>query len=117
MQTPKFDDVKDEKPVPLDPEQISKYRSHVARCLFLSKDGAEKTFAVDELCQRTSDPSQHSFIKLKEHLLKANTRKQKIIAQSSAEAELCAAALGTSEAKGVQSMKRDWVCSEASIDR
>ena len=36
------------------------------------------------------------------HLLKAYTRKQKIIARSSAEAELYAAALGASEAKGVQ---------------
>ena len=35
VQTPIIDDVKDENPVWLDPEQISKYRSHVARCLFL----------------------------------------------------------------------------------
>ena len=35
------DDVKDENPVWLDPEQISKYRSHVARCLFLSQDRAD----------------------------------------------------------------------------
>ena len=34
------DDVNDENPVWLDPEQISKYRSHVARCLFLSQDKA-----------------------------------------------------------------------------
>ena len=33
--------------------------------------------------------------------------KQKVIAKSIAEAELCAAALGASEAKGVQSMMRD----------
>ena len=38
---------------------------------------------------------------------KAYTRKQKIIARSSAEAELYAAALGASEAKGVQSMMCD----------
>ena len=36
--------------------------------------------------------------------MKAYTRKQKVIAKSSTEAELYAAALGASEAKGVQSM-------------
>ena len=41
------------------------------------------------------------------HTLKAYTRKQKVIAKSSAEEELYAAALGASEAKGVQSMMRD----------
>ena len=40
-------------------------------------------------------------------LLKAYTRKQKIIARCSAEAELYAAALGASEAKGVESMLSD----------
>ena len=35
------------------------------------------------------------------------TRKQKIIASSSSEAEMYAAALGASEAKGVESMMRD----------
>ena len=65
VQTPIIDDVKDENPVWLDPEQISKYRSHVARCLFLSQDRADITFAVNELCQRMSDLSQHSFSKLK----------------------------------------------------
>ena len=37
VQTPYFDDVKDENPVWLDSEQISKYRCHVARCLFSVK--------------------------------------------------------------------------------
>ena len=37
----------------------------------------------------------------------AYTGKQKIIAKSSTEAELYAAALGVSEAKGIQSMMRD----------
>ena len=41
------------------------------------------------------------------HTLKAYTRKQKVIAKSSAEAELYAAVLGASEAKGVQSMMCD----------
>ena len=157
VQTPNVDDVKDENPVWLDSEQISKYRSHVARCLFFSQDRADITFAVNELCQRMSDPSQHSFSKLKRlvrylkgerqwiqvfefgdmssevtvfsdsdwagdketrksssagvgrHLLKAYTRKQKIIIRSSAEADLYAAALGASEAKEVQSMMCDLV--------
>ena len=61
MQTPIVDDVKDENPVRLDPDQISKYRSHVARCLFLSQDRADIAFAVNELCQKMSDFSQHSF--------------------------------------------------------
>ena len=48
---------------------------------------------------------------------KTYTRKQKIIARSSAEAELYAAALGASGAKGVQSMMCDLgFCSEASVD-
>ena len=38
------------------------------------------------------------------HYLKAYMRKQKIIVRSSAEAELCAATSGASEAKGIQSM-------------
>ena len=65
VQTPIINEVKDDNPVWLDSEQISKYRSHVARCLSLSHDIADITFAVNELCQRKSDPSQHSFSKLK----------------------------------------------------
>ena len=66
MQTPIVDDVKDENPVWLDSEQLRKYRSHVGGCLFLSQDRADTTFAVNELCQRMSDPSQHSFSRLKQ---------------------------------------------------
>ena len=160
VQTPTIDDVKDESPAWLDSEQISKYRLHVVRCLFLNQDRANITFAVNELCQgMSSDPSQHSFSKLKRlvrylkgerqwiqvfefgymssevtvysdsdwagdketrkssnagvaivgrHLLKAYTRKRNITARSSPEAELYAAALGASEAKGIQSMMCDW---------
>ena len=43
---------------------------------------------------------RHEFVE--RQFLKACTRKQKIIARSSAEAELCAAALGASEAKSVE---------------
>ena len=41
------------------------------------------------------------------HFFKAHRRKQKIIARSSPEAELCVGALGASEAKGVQSIMCD----------
>ena len=44
---------------------------------------------------------------LGEHAWKAYTRKQKIIARSSAEAELYAAALGASDSKGIVSLLRD----------
>ena len=44
---------------------------------------------------------------LGKHTLKAYTRKQNVIARSSAEADLYAAALGASEAKGVQSLMFD----------
>ena len=60
VQTPMIDDVKDENPVWLDSEQISKYRSHVARCFLSSQNRADITFAVNELCQRMSDPSQNN---------------------------------------------------------
>ena len=44
---------------------------------------------------------------MERHLLKACTRTQKIIARSSAEAELYGVALGASEVKGVDSMMSD----------
>ena len=47
--TPTVGDVKDENAVQWDPEQIGKFRSHVARCLFLGQDRAGITFAVREL--------------------------------------------------------------------
>ena len=58
-------------------------------------------------CKETRKSSSASVLMLGGHTLKAYTRKQKVIAKSSAEAELYAAALGASEAKGVQSMMRD----------
>ena len=138
--------------------QHHRYRSQVARCLFLSHDRADITFIVNEFCQTMSSPTQQSLAKLKRlarflkrerqwgqvfqyekaveevtmftdsdwagcketrksssagvamtgsHALKAYTRKQKIIARSSAEAELYAAALGASELKGIISLMRD----------
>ena len=159
VQTPATPDVtEEEKPEPLSQVQHRKYRSQVARCLFLSQDRADITFIVNDLCQTMSNPTQQSLAKLKrltrylkrerqwgqvfkygkaaeevtmftdsdwagcketrksssagvvilgEHALKAYTRKQKIIARSSAEAELYAAALGASELKGIVSLLRD----------
>ena len=51
-------------------------------------------------CKETRKSSSTSVMMLGAHTLKAYTRKQKVIAKSSAEAELHAAALGASEAKG-----------------
>ena len=59
-------------------------------------------------CQETRKSSSAGVLMLGRHTLKAHTRKQKVIAKSSAEAELYAAALGASEAKRVQSMIFDF---------
>ena len=58
-------------------------------------------------CKETRKSSSAGVVMLGEHALKAYTRKQKIIARSSAEAELYAAALGASESKGIVSLLRD----------
>ena len=58
-------------------------------------------------CKETRNSSSAGVLMLGRHTLKAYTRKQKVIAKSSAEAELYAAALGASEAKGVQSLMLD----------
>ena len=159
VQTPAAPNVtEEEKSEPLSQIQHHKYRSQVARCLFLSQDRADITFIVNELCQTMSNPTQQSLAKLKRltiylkremqwghlynygkiveevtmftdsdwagcketrksssagvmmlgaHALKAYKRKQKIIARSSAEAELYAAAFGASEVKGIVSLLRD----------
>ena len=57
-------------------------------------------------CKETRKSSSAGVLMLGRHTLKAYTRKQKVIAKSSAEADLYAA-LGASEAKGVQSMMCD----------
>ena len=156
----------EEKPEPLSQTQHHKYRSQVARCLFLSQDRADITFIVNELCQTMSSPTQQSLAKLNRltrylkrerqwgqvfkygktveeitvftdsdwagcketrksssagivmmgaHALKAYTRKQKIIARSSAEAEMYAAALGASELKGIVSLLRDLECEKKPV--
>ena len=158
VQTPATPDVtEEEESEPLSQDHHHRYRSQVARCLFLSPDRADITFIVNELCQRMSSPTQPSLAKLKRlarslngerqwgqfkygrpveevttfidsdwagcketrksssagvvmlgnHTLKAYTRKQKIIARSSAEAEFFAAALGASELEGIVSLLRD----------
>ena len=59
-------------------------------------------------CKETRKSSSAGVLMLGRHTLKAYTRKQKVIAKKkNAEAELYAAALGTSEAKVVQSMMFD----------
>ena len=65
-------------------------------------------------CKETRKSSSAGVLMLGRHTLKAYTRKQKVIAKKkNAEAELYAAALGTSEAKVVQSMMFDFgFCSE-----
>ena len=156
VQTPATHDATEEE----EPSQVqySKYRSQVARCLFLSEDRADTTLVVNELCQRMSSPKQQSLAKLKrlakhlkrerqwgqifgcgrlveemttftdsdwaglqgtrklssagvimlgDHALKAHTRQQKIIARSSTEAELYAAAMAASESKEIVSLSRD----------
>ena len=57
--------------------------------------------------KETTTWSSASIAPVGRHLLKAYTRKQKIIARSCAEAELYAAELKASEAKGVQNMMCD----------
>ena len=74
------------------------------------KKGEELTVFTDSDwagCKETRKSSSAGVLMLGGHTLTAYTGKQKIIAKSSAEAELYAAALGASEAKGVQSMMRD----------
>ena len=66
VQTPATPEVtEEEKPEPLSQVQHHKYRSQVARCLFLSQDRADITFIVNELCQRMPNPTQQSLVKLK----------------------------------------------------
>ena len=58
-------------------------------------------------CKEARKSSSSGVILLGSHSLKAFTRKQKIIARCSAEAELSAAALGASESIGVVSLLKD----------
>ena len=57
--------------------------------------------------KETRKSSSAGVVLLGKHTLEAYTRKQKIIAKSSAEAELYAAALGASESQGIVSLRTD----------
>ena len=66
VQTPATLDVtEEEESEALSQLQHHKYRSQVARCLFLSQDRADTIFIVNELCQKMSSPNQQSLAKLK----------------------------------------------------
>ena len=62
-QTPAADDTSNDNSEPLEQEQIS--RSHVPRCLFLSRDRADITYTVNELCQRMTNPTQRSLVRVR----------------------------------------------------
>ena len=65
VQTPATPDVtEEEESEALSQDQHHRYRSQFARCLFLSQDGADITFIVNELCQKMSSPSKQSLAKL-----------------------------------------------------
>ena len=57
--------LEEEESEPLSQDQHHRYRSLVARCLFLSQDRADITFIVNELCQKMSKPNQQSLARLK----------------------------------------------------
>ena len=66
VQTPATPDVtEEEESEPLSQNQHHRYRSQVARCLFLSQDRADLTFIVNELCQKMSSSSRQSLATLK----------------------------------------------------
>ena len=66
MQTPVAPNTAEEEESELlNQTQHHRYRSQVARCLFLSQDRADKTFIVNELCQTMSNPTQQCVAKLK----------------------------------------------------
>ena len=57
--------LEEEESEPLSQDQHHRYRSLVARCLFLSQDRADITRIVNELCQKMSNPNQQSLARLK----------------------------------------------------
>ena len=50
---------------PFDQVQHSKYRSQVARCLYLGQDRSDIIFLVSQSCRRMSNSMQQSFARLK----------------------------------------------------
>ena len=71
MRTPATHDAE-----PLDKAQHSKYRSQVARCLFLSQGRADITFMENEMCQKMSNFDQRSMAKLKRHVRYLKSERQ-----------------------------------------
>ena len=66
VQTPAAPDaMEEEESELLSQDQHHRFRSLVARCLFLSQDWAHITFIVNELCQKMSHPNQQSLETLK----------------------------------------------------
>ena len=84
-------------------------REAMAKCLAMDMAEEVTTFTDSDRagCKETRKSSSAGVILLGKNTVKAYTRKQKIIAKSSAEAELHAAALGTSESKGIVSLLKD----------
>ena len=66
-------------------------------------------------CKETRKSSRAGEVMLGDHTVKAYMRKQKIIARSSAEAELSEAALGAPESKGIGSLLRDLGCKKKPV--
>ena len=56
VNTPTTHDVTESEAEPLDQAQHSKYRSQVARCVFLSQDRADITFVVNEIASEDVEP-------------------------------------------------------------
>ena len=73
----------------------------------LVEEGTTFTDSDRAVCKESQKSSNAGVIMLGDHGLQAYTRKQKIIARSSAKAQLIAAALGASESKGIVSLLRD----------
>ena len=48
----------------IDPEHASKHRPQLSRCLVLGYDGAHRTCVVNELSERLSNASGHTFTRL-----------------------------------------------------
>ena len=102
------DNIHRERVVPEDVKSHSAESCQVEEaCQILETREATFTDSDWAGCKETRKSSSAGVVMLGEHALKAYTRKQKIIARSSAEAELYAAALGASESKGIVSLLRD----------
>ena len=85
-------------------------RDNGDKCSAFQKNSKEVTTFTNSdwaRCKETRKSSCAGATLLGNHTLKEYMRKQKIIAKSSAEAELYAAALGASEPKGIVTLLKD----------